>query len=158
MTYARKTTVSIERSKAEIESLLARYGATAFLRGENIEGGQTFIEFMLSGRRFRMVMTMPDANNFTLTPTRQRRSEDAWQRAWEQACRQRWRALLLVIKAKLEAVESGISTLEEEFMAHLVLPNNHRAIDWLSPQVDEAYATGRMPPMLMSGSPVGEGR
>ena len=35
---------------------------------------------------------------------------------WEQACRQRWRALALVIKAKLEAIDAEISTFEEEFL------------------------------------------
>ena len=42
--------------------------------------------------------------------------------AHEQERRRLWRALLLNIKAKLEAVESGISVFDEEFMAHIVLP------------------------------------
>ena len=37
--------------------------------------------------------------------------------------RQRWRALALCIKAKLEAVECGITSFEEEFLAHVVMPN-----------------------------------
>jgi hypothetical protein len=41
--------------------------------------------------------------------------------AWEQACRSKWRALLLCVKAKLEAVEVGITTFEEEFLAHFVI-------------------------------------
>jgi hypothetical protein len=41
---------------------------------------------------------------------------------WEQACRQRWRALALVVKAKLEAVQSGIATFEDEFLAYTMLP------------------------------------
>ena len=47
----------------------------------------------------------------------------AQQAAWEQVCRQRWRALLLIIRAKLEAVASGITTLENEFLANIVLPD-----------------------------------
>lgn len=42
------------------------------------------------------------------------------EKEWEQACRQAWRALALVIKAKLEAVDAGIVTFEEEFMAQIV--------------------------------------
>ena len=49
------------------------------------------------------------------------------QSAWEQACRQRWRALLLIIRAKLEAAEAGISTLETEFLANIVLPDGRTA-------------------------------
>jgi hypothetical protein len=67
---------------------------------------------------------------------------------YDQECRQRWRALLLVIKAKLEAVESGIACFEEEFLAHIVLPNGQQVGQWLRPQLAFAYERGNMPPML----------
>jgi response regulator RpfG family c-di-GMP phosphodiesterase len=35
--------------------------------------------------------------------------------------RRRWRCLAMVIKAKLEVVASGISSFEEEFLAHVML-------------------------------------
>jgi hypothetical protein len=44
---------------------------------------------------------------------------DGAYKAWKQAYHQRWRALALAIKA----VESGIATFEEEFLAHIALPN-----------------------------------
>ncbi|WP_198651245.1 hypothetical protein [Salinicola sp. CPA57] len=68
--------------------------------------------------------------------------------AWEQACRQRWRALALVIKAKLEAVESGITMFEEEFLAHIVLPNGGTVGGWMLPQIKKSYDSGSMPPLL----------
>lgn len=71
--------------------------------------------------------------------------------AWEQACRQRWRALNLAIMAKLEAVESGITTFEEEFLAHLVLPNGRTVGQWAVPAVTKGLADGKMPPLLPSG-------
>ncbi len=58
---------------------------------------------------------------------------------------------MLIIRAKLEAVESRITTFESEFLANLVLPDGGTVGEWLSPQIDEAYATGRMPPMLAAG-------
>jgi len=76
------------------------------------------------------------------------RSNRAQQEAHDQACRQRWRALLLVIKAKLEAVTAGISTIETEFLANIVLPDNTTAGEWMLPQIDRAYRTGEMPPLL----------
>jgi hypothetical protein len=68
-------------------------------------------------------MPLPDRTKkaFTHMETGKRRTETQAQRAWEQAVRQRWRALVLVIKAKLEAVESGITSFEDEFLAHTVL-------------------------------------
>jgi hypothetical protein len=67
------------------------------------------------------------------------------------ACRARWRALALVIKAKLEAVESGITTFEEEFLAHIVLPDGTTLGQWAAPRLAHVYDTGAMPPMLPGG-------
>ena len=76
------------------------------------------------------------------------RAADAALKAWEQAGRQRWRALALVIKAKLEAVESGITEFDDEFMAHIMLPSGETFGSWAKPQIAAAYDTGDMPPLL----------
>lgn len=68
--------------------------------------------------------------------------------AYEQAVRQRWRALALLIKSKLEAVESGITVFEEEFMAHVVLPDGKTVGQHLLPQIAHSYESGHMPPLL----------
>ena len=67
----------------------------------------------------------------------------------------RWRALLLVIKAKLEAVTAGISTIETEFLANIVLPDNTTAGEWMLPQIDRAYRSGEMPPLLPAAGHAG---
>ncbi len=67
---------------------------------------------------------------------------------WEQACRQRWRALALVVRGKLEAVEAGITTVEDEFLAHLVLPSGETFGEWAGPQLEAAYERGQMPALL----------
>ena len=92
-------------------------------------------------------MQLQTHDSFSRTPRSARRTAAAQQSAWEQACSQRWRALLLIIRAKLEAVESGITTPESEFLANIVLPDGGTVGQWLVPLVDEAYATGKMPPM-----------
>lgn len=58
-----------------------------------------------------------------------------------------------MIKAKLEAVESGISTFDTEFLGHLVLPNGQTVADAVVPRVVEAYETGAMPALLPEHSP-----
>ncbi|GAG36103.1 unnamed protein product [marine sediment metagenome] len=65
--------------------------------------------------------------------------------------RQKWRALSLVIKAKLEAVESGISIFEEEFLAHIVLPDGRTIGDFMIPQIKTIYSSGKMPKLLPIG-------
>lgn len=145
--YANSTSVSVEKSKAEIERTLQRYGATSFLYGASPT--QAMIGFVVEGRQIRMILQMPDRNDREFTHhQRGKRQESAAYGAWEQACRQKWRALNLVIKAKLEAVSSGITTLDDEFLSFTVLPNGSTAGEWLKPEIARAYETGEMPSML----------
>jgi len=153
MTYASDTTVPVERSRAEIERTLARYGASAF--GYITEAGRAVVMFEANGRRVRfdLPLPMPDERRFTHTAGRgQPRSPTQARAAWEQACRQRWRALGLAIKAKLEAVEAGISEFEEEFLAFIVLPDGRTMGPVARPAIAAAYASGQMP-ALLAGSP-----
>jgi len=54
----------------------------------------------------------------------------------------------LVIKAKLEAVEARITVFEDEFLAHIVLANGETAGEYMIPQIEAAYQSGRTPPLL----------
>ena len=147
--YAESTEVSSDRSRAEIDRTLARYGATSFMYGRSETNAM--IVFEMKGRRVKFVLPLPDRNSkeFTHTPNRgTRRSQSQIEAAYEQAVRQRWRALALVIKAKLEAVETGITEFEDEFMAHIVLPNGQTVGQWMKPQIATAYNNKTMPPLL----------
>lgn len=152
MTFANDTTVPVERSKAEIERLLGRYGAARFMSGW--DGDTAVIGFVLGNRTIRFTLPLPakTEKQFHRTPTgRQRRNPADAERAWEQACRSRWRALLLVIKAKLEAVQVGISTVEDEFLAWTVLPGDGRTVgERLRLTIDESVKSGK-PAMLALG-------
>ena len=127
MPYAEKTTVSVEKSRVEIESTLRRYGADQFTYATDDTRGMAVIQFRTQDRHVRYVITMPQQNERRfLEHSRGNRTEAAAYREWEQACRQKWRALALAIKAKLEIVQSGIS-------------------EWLRPQLAIAYEPGSMP-------------
>lgn len=150
--YAEDTSVSTERSRGEIEVTLTRYGADQFMYGWDRD--QAVVQFRMEGRHVRFLLPLPDkaSSEFTLTPSRKySRTEVDALKAWEQACRQRWRALALVVKAKLEAVETGITTFDDEFLAHLVLPDGTTVGQFLGPQIDAAYESGTMPSMLAIG-------
>jgi len=122
MGFAESTSVSPERTKAEIESTLRRYGCDQFLSGW--AEGKAFIAFRSNGRNVRFVLTLPDPQDrrFRLTPTGKRRGDAATNLEYEQSTRSRWRALLLVIKAKLESVQAGVEVFEEAFLAQIVVP------------------------------------
>ena len=123
--FAKYTKVPAERSRAEIEHTLERYGATGFMYGTT--AGQAMVMFEAADRRIKFVVDLP---------------EDA------QKTRQRWRALLLVIKAKLESVETGIVTFDDAFMPHIVMPDGKTVGEHMRPQIEQAYETGTMPPLL----------
>lgn len=148
--FAKETTVSSEKSRAEIERTLNRYGASHFAYGSAPD--RAMVGFQACNRRVKFELPMPNpfAREFTHTPSRDiERNDKERLNAWEQACRQRWRALLLVIKAKLEAVDAGITTFEEEFLAHIVLPDGRTVGAYMLPSIGEAYETGRMPPLQL---------
>jgi hypothetical protein len=141
--YAERTEVTSDRSRSEIERTLRRYGATAFAYGWT--DTDATVMFEMADRRNR------NDRAFTHTPEKGlRRSQDAAEREWEQAQRQRWRALALVIKAKLEAVDAGITTMEQEFGMFILLPNGQTVGDAVLPEIATAYATGAMPRLLLA--------
>ncbi len=144
--YASTTNVSVAKSKAEIEDTLLRYGCTGFVSGWH--GEQAMIGFQIKNRQVQFVLPMPDRNSeeFTRTKTGRHRTEEAAFTAWEQGCRQRWRALALAIKAKLEAVECGIVTFDQEFLAHIVTPNGQTVGTQIIPMIEQ----GEMPQLRLT--------
>lgn len=148
--YAATTEVSSDRSRAEIERTLDRYGATKFMYGWDQD--RAIVGFQISDRQVRFVLPMPDHADpeFTRTPTGRARAETQVREAYEQAVRQRWRALNLVIKAKLEAVDAGIVTFDAEFLAHIVLPDGRTVSEDVVPKIEQAYANHQVPELLPS--------
>lgn len=149
MAYAEKTTVSVAKSKADIEDMVQRAGAGQFVSG--YKDNLAVIGFTMADRQIRFILPLPskDEKQFWYTPERRnKRSDEQAYAAWEQACRSKWRSLFLIIKAKLEAVESGISTVEREFFYDIVLPDGKTVGEWMAPQLEAAYESGKMPPLL----------
>lgn len=146
--FAATTEVSSARSREEIERTLERYGADQFLYGW--QDGSAVVGFRMEDRNIRFVLKLPAKTDRAFTHhSRGARTPEAALKEWEQAVRQRWRALALVIKAKLEAVESGISVFEDEFLANIVLPGTgETAGAWMKPQIAEAYRVGTAPALL----------
>ena len=146
--YAKNTSVSVEKSRAEIESCLARYGASAFAYATN--NNKAMIQFQSNGKRIMFILELPDRADRIYTHGyggrgRKLGEQEAYGK-WEQACRQKWRCLALAIKAKLEAVESKIASFEDEFMAHIVMPDGKTVSHHMRPVIEHAYETGKFKP------------
>lgn len=148
MKYAQKTEVTSDRSRGEIEQTLARYGAKKFAYGW--DEGRAVIQFEAHERRIRFILPLPDIDDVKRTPKGRVRSMKTWQAVRDQAVRQRWRALLLSIKAKLESVESGIEEFDDAFMAQIVLPDGSSVGDNIRGEIDSAYSGGKFSPFLLA--------
>jgi hypothetical protein len=125
--YAARTKVPADRTRLEIEALMKRRGADQFFSGA--DGERAVLAFRLNGRHIRFSLPLADTRS-------------------EQHRRSRWRALLLVIKAKLEAIDIGILTVENAFLADTVLPDRQTVAEYMAPQIEAAYASGQMPKLL----------
>jgi hypothetical protein len=115
---------------------------------------QAMIQFKLKGRVIRFMLPLPDQNErrFTHVKTSQWGSErprnvEQSYKVWEQACREKWRALFLSIKAKLYSIETGIEQFDSAFMAQIVMPNGKTMEELAVPMIAQAYERGSMPDM-----------
>jgi hypothetical protein len=148
--YAESTTVSPEKSISEIQTTLKRYNASKF--GFVDEGTSFNVGFSMNDRVVRFSVPLPKLSDFALDGRKVRRSAKQQLAAFDQAKWQRFRALLLVIKSKLESIESGIESFDEAFGAQIVLPSGQTMGQWAKPQIEEAYQSGRMPALLPAGN------
>jgi hypothetical protein len=128
--FAANTSVPIERTRHEVEQTLKRYGATAF--GYMAAKGKAVILFESNQRKIKITVPLPNCEN----------------NQEQKIARQSWRALLLVIKAKLESVESGIETLEEAFFANIVMPDGMTVYEKAREHVALSYQSGKVQALL----------
>ena len=126
--YASRTRVPIEKSRMEIERLVKRYRATGFVSGW--QGSTARIEFLCQSRHVRFTVNVPEQ---------------------QQAARQKWRTLVLLVKAKLEAVDAKIATFEEAFVGDIVMPDGRTVWESTREPIGLAYAD-RKPVALLSAS------
>lgn len=144
MRYAAHTVVPSVRSRMELERVLQSRGASSFAFGWN-ENHDT-LQFGWNGRTIRFTLPRVDAKDHRVSPGGRSRTPAQIQQAIEEADRQRWRALLLVVKAKLEAVEAGIAIFEQEFLAFIVTDGNLTVGEILIPRIQ-----GGQPLLLRDG-------
>lgn len=137
--YAKDTRVTSDRSRSEIERTLRRYGCERFFYAD--EPGQVMIGFEMRGRRIKFALPLPSRsseefrqkarNQYSQSPV------GAFSEAkYQRAIQQRWRALSLAVKAKLESVESGIENFDEAFMAQLMLADGRTMSEVVTPQIE----------------------
>lgn len=149
MAYAEGTSVDSVKSRMEIERMLQKVGCSHV--GVMHEPGFAAVTFRKGSAVVQMRIGLPTAKDAPRRGIGWDSRAAARAESWaEQAGRERWRQLLLVLKAKFTALEQGIETFEETFLAHLVL-GGAPLRDKLLPAVREAIGNQK-PLMLGAGS------
>jgi 6-phosphogluconate dehydrogenase len=128
MTFAKGTIVPAERSRAEIEKLVKKYGAKGFQSGWH--GARAKVEFIAQDRVIRLTVVMP---------------ENA------QAQREKWRCLLLLVKAKLAAIDAKIVTFEQAFVGDIVMPGGKTVYESAAESIALAYKNNDPTKLLLGG-------
>ena len=140
--YAEGTTVTVESSRGEISGILAKHGVQRM--GWTTEPEQDVLMFELAGGSYRFNIIRPTAQSL-----RERWKADGRSTAYlptdiqvRAEWRRRWRANVLLLKAKLEFIASGDTTLDRELLPYRVLKNGST--------IEEVLISGGLP-MLASG-------
>lgn len=144
MAYAEETKVPLEQSIAEIIGMLRKAGAQRLAQYEEPE--RFTVTFELADRliRFRVPFVLEYAG-----PASHGNGRPVDKRRWiDQRNRQKGRALMLVIKAKLESIESEVETLEEAFLANVVMSDGATLYERVREPIALEYRSGKSIPLL----------
>jgi hypothetical protein len=113
--FAEGTQVSVDSSRGEITGILTKHGVARMAWASEPEGDQ--LTFELAGHRFLFRIARPT------TAEVQRMYPNAYDYGAKLAAewRRRWRANVLLLKAKLEFAEGEASTVMRELMPYALL-------------------------------------
>jgi len=147
MAFAEDTKVPLEQSIAEIIGMVRRAGAAQI--GQMESADSYLVAFTLGGRNIRF--TVPLVTEYGGPASHGNGRAVDPQRWIDQRNRQKGRALMLVIKAKLESIESGVETFEQAFLANIVTANRQTVYERIAGQLGVEYDTGKVAPLMLGG-------
>lgn len=132
--FAEDTSVPADRTQGEIKKRLREHGADQIVVFESAD--KTAVAFTVRGSMYRITVPIdPKAKNAA------------------QEERRAWRLLNLLMKAKMEAVREGATTIEREFLADRLLYDGRTVSEVIGPELQIAEREGRMPAQLLLGGP-----
>ena len=142
MTYAKGTTVTVDKSQIEIAAIFGRYGVETYGFGQS--PGFGLVEFQFADMPISLKVPLPVK---PASPTEKNAKTGLSVQTfpkWEADVREAWRALVLFIKAALESCERGIVKPEQAFMAFLVGPDGRTVGDMVLPAYMQSLETGQL--------------
>jgi hypothetical protein len=132
--YAEGTQVPVSRSHDQIKAELRRVGADQI--GVMEGGGKAYVVFKVRDVLYRIASVPIDPKS--------KRDPEAEQR-------RQWRAITLLVKAKVVSINEKISTVEREFLSDAVMPDGSVLADHSQKLITSAYADNGPPKLLLLG-------
>lgn len=149
--FAEGTTVGAGATKGQIEDILMAHGCARY--GSMADSNSATIMFEHEAISYRMTIALPDPEDPAFCEYKQggttfRRSDAQCQERYLAEFNRRWRAMFAVIKAKLIAVNEGITSFESEFLAHACLQGGKTFGEHYIPEMKQAALDGHMPQIM----------
>ena len=132
--YAEGTTVSVQSSQGEIAGILAKHGVKRQAWASEPEGDT--LHFELAGHQYRFRINRPTKTEAWAMFPNAREIGPKIEQEW----RRRWRANVLLLKAKLEFADGEAAAVMRELMPYAVLTDGRT--------LEEAVLTGDTVPLL----------
>lgn len=156
MAYASGTTVAAAKTQGEIMGLLGRRGVTKIATFSDDDKRVYSIAFEYEGVPYRCSLPLPDPAeerfcNYYQGKVLYERTENAKRELYTKEVDRKWRAFGMVIKAKIVAVEEGISTMAAEFIGNAILGNGLTVAETHAPEMAQLAALGRLPALALPG-------
>lgn len=107
------TKVGVGQSQADLRKVLMRYGASEFAFRETADVAEVAFVHHALGIRIRVPINPPQPNNKASREREERRV---------------WRVLHWLIKARMDAIDAGVETFEQAFLAHVVNPASGQTV------------------------------
>jgi hypothetical protein len=134
--YAEGTTVSVDSSRGEITGILAKHGVVRMGWWSDTDGDA--LQFELKGGRYELRMKRPTLQDIRRMYPNARDESAKIAQEW----RRRWRANVLLLKAKLEFADGETTSIERELLPYRLLESGGT--------VEDLIVSGKLP-MLAAG-------
>jgi hypothetical protein len=119
--YASKTSVPVDRSMSEVRGLLLKNNSDAVAIAESKEGAS--VQFIFEGHPYKFLIKYPSPqdSDMRLNNKGQIKTQVQIEKSIDDEKRRLWRAMVLYIKAAIEAHLSGLVNLKRSLMGNMVI-------------------------------------
>lgn len=147
MSYAKGTSVPADRSMSQLRQLLLKNRADGVAIAETREGAAVQFVFERIPYKFHIHYPSGREEKIKFTPTGNERSLNQIDKEIDAEVRRLWRAMVLYVKAAIEAHENGLVDLKRSMMGNIMLPTGQTMYQKLEGRLDDVITD---PGLLLS--------